>query len=91
MSNQAHFLSLRGSPALSQFRLDKLYATLKVKAPNIQHIYAEFMHFSFSEKALEANDQSILEQILTYGPNSQAESPEGELFLVIPRIGTISP
>lgn len=91
MSNQAHFLSLRGSSALSQFRLDKLYATLKEKAPNIQHIYAEFIHFSFSESMLEANDQAILEQILTYGPSRQAESPAGELFLAIPRIGTISP
>lgn len=91
MSNQTHFLSLRGSPALSQFRLDKLYTTLKANAPSIQHIYAEFMHFSFSQVALKANEQNTLAQILTYGPSGQAESPDGELFLTIPRIGTISP
>ncbi|MFW5431745.1 MAG: phosphoribosylformylglycinamidine synthase [Methylophilaceae bacterium] len=91
MSNQAHFLSLRGSPALSQFRLDKLYATLKSAAPSIQHVYAEFVHLSFSQAALKANEQKTLAQILTYGPSSQTESPDGELFLVIPRIGTISP
>jgi phosphoribosylformylglycinamidine synthase len=91
MSNQTHFSSLRGSPALSQFRLDKLHTLLKAVAPNIQHIYTEFMHFSFSQESLEATKQGILEQILTYGPKGQTESPSGELFLVIPRIGTISP
>ena len=91
MSNQAHFLSLRGSPALSQFRLDKLYASLITSAPNIQHIYAEFVHFSFSQDALTENEHNTLVQILTYGPSTQAETPNGELFLVIPRIGTISP
>ncbi|MGJ8620253.1 MAG: phosphoribosylformylglycinamidine synthase [Methylophilaceae bacterium] len=91
MSNQAHFLSLRGSPALSQFRLDKLYASLKSSVPSIQHIYAEFVHFSFSQAALDKKEQDTLTQILTYGPKGQVESPKGSLFLVIPRIGTISP
>jgi len=89
--SSAHYLSLRGSSALSQFRLDKLYASLKHTAPNIQHIYAELMHFVFSETALSSDEQNTLTQILTYGPKSNTEAPVGELFLVIPRIGTISP
>ncbi|KQT43716.1 MULTISPECIES: phosphoribosylformylglycinamidine synthase [unclassified Methylophilus] len=91
MSNQAQFLSLRGSAALSQFRLDKLYSTLKVSAPNIAHIATEFVHFAFSENALSAAEQDTLQQILTYGPQTKAETAAGELLLVIPRIGTISP
>ncbi|HSR02835.1 MAG TPA: phosphoribosylformylglycinamidine synthase, partial [Methylophilaceae bacterium] len=91
MSNQAYFLSLRGSPALSQFRLDKLYDSLKTSAPSIQHIYAEFVHFSFAQAELNHTEQDTLTQILTYGPSGQTESPTGTLFLVIPRIGTISP
>lgn len=101
MSNQAQFLSLRGSPALSQFRLDKLYATLKATAPSIQHIHAEFMHFAFSEEPLADAQKSTLTKILTYGASAK-DAPEAsihegpwhaqsELFLVIPRIGTISP
>lgn len=85
------FLSLRCSPALSPFRLDKLYATLKQSAPSIAHVYAEFVHFAFSEAPLNDAQQQSLEQILTYGPQAQLEEPVGELFLVIPRIGTISP
>ncbi len=85
------FLSLRGSSALSPFRLDKLYASLKQSAPYISHIYAEFTHFAFSDLPLSETTQQILKQILTYGPQAQLEEPAGELFLVIPRIGTISP
>jgi phosphoribosylformylglycinamidine synthase len=85
------FLSLRGSAALSQFRLDKLYISLKNSAPSITHIYAEFVHFAFSEKTLSETQQNTLKQILTYGPHANIEAPAGELFLVIPRIGTISP
>jgi len=85
------FLSLRGSPALSAFRLDKLYVNLKKSVPNIAHIYAEFVHFAFSEKVLTDVQQSTLKQILTYGPQANTEAASGALFLVIPRIGTISP
>ena len=95
MQNSQHsspiFLSLRGNPALSQFRLDKLYANLKTSAPNITHIVAEFMHFAFSDKPLSQTQQNTLKQILTYGSQASNEMASGELFLVIPRIGTISP
>ncbi|CAN4274386.1 PurL Phosphoribosylformylglycinamidine (FGAM) synthase, synthetase domain [Methylophilaceae bacterium] len=85
------FLPLRGSPALSTFRLDKLYASLKQYSPSITHIYAEFTHFIFSDSVLSNSQQQTLEQILTYGPQAQSEEPIGQFFLVVPRIGTISP
>jgi len=85
------FLPLRGSPALSPFRLEKLYASLKQSASSISHVYAEFTHFAFSDEALSDAQQQTLKQILTYGPQAQLEEPAGQLFLVIPRIGTISP
>ncbi len=85
------FSIFSGSPALSPFRLDKLYANLKQSAPSIAHIYAEFTHFAFSNIAFNDAQQDKLKQILTYGPQAQLEQPAGALFLVIPRIGTISP
>jgi phosphoribosylformylglycinamidine synthase len=104
MSNtqsSAHFLSLHGSPALSAFRLEKLVASLKKCAPSIVNIQTEFVHFIFSKTALSSTQQNILKQILTYGaisddalqPNTHTPSraPILTLFLVIPRIGTISP
>ena len=96
-----NFLSLRGSAALSQFRLEKLHQSLKQFAPNFSQINAEFVHFVFSEKPLNSAQQNTLKQILTYGAHTsdalQANNHktfgdiQQELFLVIPRIGTISP
>ncbi len=104
MSNtqsSAHFLSLHGSPALSAFRLEKLIASLKRSAPGIANIHTKFVHFVFSETVLSSAQQDTLKQILTYGAISndalQANSgktsgdAKKQLFLVIPRIGTISP
>jgi phosphoribosylformylglycinamidine synthase len=84
-------LRLRGSTALSPFRLDKILAALKVAAPRITHLSSEFWHFAWVEGELAAAQQDTLKQILTYGPKMAEETPTGELFLVIPRPGTISP
>jgi phosphoribosylformylglycinamidine synthase len=89
-------LSLRGSAALSPFRIDKILASLQAKADasgsNIKHLYAEFRHFIWTkDAALRGEQQARLEQVLTYGPQLPAEDPSGEFFLVLPRIGTISP
>lgn len=84
-------LSLRGSAALSNFRLDKILKALSPQVPNIKHIYAEFWHYAWSSSELNAEQQDVLKKILTYGPKMIEEKPVGELFLVIPRPGTISP
>ncbi len=84
-------LRLRGSAALSPFRLDKILAALKAGAPRISHIYAEFWHFAQTSRELSAQENDTLQKILTYGPKMAEEAPSGELFLVTPRPGTISP
>lgn len=84
-------LKLRGGNALSSFRLEKLMQGLRVAAPAISHVHAEYWHFAATRRALEAQESSVLEKILTYGPASPVEEPKGELFLVVPRLGTISP
>ncbi|MCB5187014.1 phosphoribosylformylglycinamidine synthase [Methylobacillus caricis] len=89
MSSQ--MISLRGSAASSPFRLEKILSALKVAAPRISHLYAEFWHFAWIDVALTEAQEQTLKQILTYGPRLDEETPAGELFLVIPRPGTISP
>jgi phosphoribosylformylglycinamidine synthase len=91
--SKAHtqMVCLRGSAALSQFRIEKIQSQLSQNVENITHIYAEFRHFIWADAALSDAQHSTLKQILTYGPTLQAEDPQGELLLVIPRIGTISP
>ncbi len=84
-------ISLRGSAALSPFRIEKIQNKLNEICPNIGHIYAEFWHFVWVDGALSAQQENTLNQILTYGPSMQAEEPNGEFILVLPRVGTISP
>ena len=84
-------ISLRGSAALSPFRIEKIQSKLDDGCPNISHVYAEFWHFAWVDGALSVDQQNTLKQILTYGPSMQAEELQGELILVLPRVGTISP
>ncbi len=84
-------LSLRGSAALSPFRIEKIQTKLDQICPNIGHVYAEFWHFAWLNSALSAAQDNTLKQILTYGPKMNAENPDGEMILVLPRVGTISP
>jgi len=84
-------LELRGAPALSPFRSRKLHTRLQDIVPAVEHVYAEFMHFTDLEFPLSESDQAVLDRLLTYGPSVSAEEPDGVLFLVVPRPGTLSP
>jgi len=87
----AEILKLRGSPALSAFRLEKLHARLAEIAPGARIAGTEFWHFVETTQALAARERTVLEQLLTYGEPIQPVQAAGELYLVLPRIGTISP
>ena len=82
-------LQLRGPRAASEFRLAKLLAALKKTAPGVRAVSAEYRHFVETRGDLPAAARAVLERLLAYGP-VQAE-PHGKLFMVVPRIGTISP
>ncbi|MBU6954298.1 phosphoribosylformylglycinamidine synthase [Hahella sp. HN01] len=82
---------LRGAPALSPFRREKLLKNIQEQAPEVQSVYAEYMHFVDLEGDLSADQRTVLDRLLQYGPQGQSEMPSGTLFLVVPRPGTISP
>ncbi|PID43062.1 MAG: phosphoribosylformylglycinamidine synthase [Proteobacteria bacterium] len=83
-------LELRGAPALSDFRKQKILNQFQQGELSIHSIYAEFMHFVDSDE-LTPEEATTLDRLLTYGPFSRTEKVEGLLFLVVPRPGTISP
>jgi len=87
----AEILKLRGSPALSAFRLEKLHARLAEIAPGARIAGADFWHFVETAHALDARERAVLDQLLVYGEPVRLQPPAGELVLVVPRIGTISP
>ncbi len=84
-------LTLRGAPALSDFRLERLLSDLQAVDPSITRIHSEFVHFVEVEAPLAEAEQQILESLLTYGGESAEEASEGQLYLVVPRFGTVSP
>jgi phosphoribosylformylglycinamidine synthase len=84
-------LILRGSPALSPFRLAKKLAQVRERVPAVEHLYAEFVHFADLERALGAEERAVLDRLLTYGPTVPSETPHGQMLVVTPRPGTISP
>ena len=85
----ADILQLRGPRALSEFRLAKLAASLQKIDPGVRSVAAEYRHFVETEGALSAAERSRLERLLAYG--TPPLDADGELYLVVPRIGTLSP
>ncbi|ENM5778743.1 phosphoribosylformylglycinamidine synthase [Vibrio mimicus] len=82
---------MRGSPALSEFRVNKLLTACREQHLPVTGIYAEFMHFADLKAELNPQELEKLEKLLTYGPTIQEHEPQGLLLLVTPRPGTISP
>ena len=82
---------LRGSPALSTFRINKLLTVCHNKHLPIEKIYAEYIHFVDLSAPLTCDQQVTLNQLLTYGPHAEQQDLTEQLYLIIPRIGTISP
>jgi phosphoribosylformylglycinamidine synthase len=83
-------LTLRGSVALSPFRIDKLLAGLKPGLRDAVAIDTRFVHFALVSEALTPAESDVLARILTYGTPGTGE-PTGELRVVLPRFGTVSP
>ncbi|BCE01106.1 phosphoribosylformylglycinamidine synthase [Marinicellulosiphila megalodicopiae] len=84
-------LELRGAPALSTFRRQRLLTQIQTQLPSVQAVYAEFLHLADTTESLNDEQTQVLEKILTYGPKQSSEVIEGDVFYVTPRLGTISP
>ena len=83
--------NLRGAPALSDFRVNKLLAQCAQLQLPVTEIYAEFAHFAQLNDELATDEAKVLQQLLTYGPTIEEHEPQGLFYLVTPRPGTISP
>ncbi|KYL34935.1 MULTISPECIES: phosphoribosylformylglycinamidine synthase [Pseudoalteromonas] len=84
-------LILRGAPALSEFRVNKILARCQQLQLPVTNVYAEYAHFADLTSPLNNDEQTKLEKLLTYGPTIAEHAPAGQLVLVTPRPGTISP
>ncbi len=84
-------LILRGSPALSSFRLQKLLADFSAAGLPARAVSAEFVHLVETQAELSPANRTTLEKLLTYGPSRAAAPLSGLVQVVGPRPGTISP
>jgi phosphoribosylformylglycinamidine synthase len=84
-------LTLRGAPALSEFRLAKLLARCREQVPSVATLYSEFVHLVDTSAPLSDAEQARLSRLLEYGPHTAKRERTGTLLLVVPRPGTVSP
>ncbi len=80
---------LRGGPALSAFRVEKLVEAL----PAVTAVRADWIHFVDESADLSGRDLAVLDALLTYGPEPVRDPPDASWssLWIIPRPGTISP
>jgi phosphoribosylformylglycinamidine synthase len=81
-------LILPGSLALSAFRQNRLLRDLQTLLPNVSGVEARFLHFA--DGKVGTGEEARLASLLEYGEPFEGRG-QGELFLVVPRPGTISP
>ncbi len=93
MTSEATFLALQGPNALSPFRAARLLATIRAVEASCESVDARFVHFVHSRTALGPEQRARLEALLSYGEavRSDGDGDAGAAFLVVPRLGTISP
>lgn len=84
-------LTLRGAPALSPFRVERLLADLRRIDARVEGLYAEFVYFVDSASDLDQPQRDLLNQLLQHGPAAVKQEWPRHCLWVTPRLGTISP
>jgi phosphoribosylformylglycinamidine synthase len=85
-------MHLRGGPALSRFRLERLLSEVRAAGVDaLTSVQAEHVHFVDLAAPLTPERRATLAAVLTYGQAPDPQPPTGALRLVVPRPGTISP
>ncbi|MGV6859737.1 MAG: phosphoribosylformylglycinamidine synthase [bacterium] len=83
---------LPGSHSLSDFRLSRLLKDLREVVDDVSNISSTWLYFLDLERGLSGGEETHLREILMESGRAAVDLPEtGELFVVVPRVGTISP
>ncbi len=87
MSQLMHF---EGGNALAPHQVQALLPKLQAIHPKISAVQARFVHWVVVDQALPADQLDKLAALLTYG-DAYEGGAEGDLIVVAPRLGTVSP
>src|SRR5512145_2027155 len=91
MTSHGTFFALAGPSALSAFRSERLLSRIRTVEPAAQAVEGRFVHFVHAARPLEPHDDARLAALLHYGDAAPAARAGAVQFLVVPRLGTISP
>jgi phosphoribosylformylglycinamidine synthase len=92
MSSDDFFLALDGPGALSTFRARNLLARIQAIEPSASLLHARHVHFVHTGGELDEHQRSRLDALLDYGEApTPADGTAAQQWLVVPRLGTISP
>ena len=84
-------LELPGQSALSEFRLKKLWSTLRQTDPAIATVHARYAYFVCVNSPLRAHASERLDALLLSGEPVKRFPDDARQLISIPRPGTISP
>jgi phosphoribosylformylglycinamidine synthase len=87
MSTLMHF---EGGNALAPHQVQALLPKLQAINPKISGVHARHVHWVAADQALTQADIDKVSALLTYGDVYEGPS-EGDLIVVAPRLGTLSP
>ncbi|MFN3861162.1 MAG: phosphoribosylformylglycinamidine synthase [Roseateles sp.] len=90
MAQTPQLTYFEGGNALSDFRAQALLAALQQVSDRITGISARAMHWVWTDAPLDAATRERFAALLTYGEPAAADA-QGDLIVVTPRFGTVSP
>jgi len=90
-SVSSRILTLQGHAALSGFRRDKLADAIRREGMAPGRINTHYIHIAEAVEAWTPSGIENLAKLLGHAPDPFIEHVNDGLFLVVPRIGTISP
>ncbi len=85
-----HLTTIEGGNALSSFRAEQLLPQLQAIAPKVAAVAARHLHLVACDAEPGAAECDRLQALLTYGDPYEG-ALDGEVLLVTPRLGTVSP
>jgi len=85
-----HLTHFPGGDALSAFRAQALLLALQAACPRISAVAARHVHWVAHDGPPSRAESDTLQALLTYG-DTYAGPSSGELVVVLPRLGTVSP
>ena len=90
-SIQSRILSLKGQGALSDFRRDKLLDAMRGQGMRPTDVRASYIHVAEVAESWSQAETDLLARLLGHAPEVFTGHASDTQFVVVPRIGTVSP